>query len=793
MLPHPLVTLPKVYLLMAIGTTIATAPAQSGGPWTIAEDPARGSLTIQHATLGVLLRDVRLNLREGHRLHRLDHWAPQPGPPNTFIVRTMQPRTAWQFEMDPETVKISSTVANAVITASAPAYGANRIVARLLGPQGAPVDWVGTAEVADGYGGAETHNRSFLPRSNPECMYFTLGKVSSPIFHSLFDRPTDTAIQFTDQTLLRRNAADEDLFDVALPVEGSALIRVIPDYFTKSLGVPYYKPFDDSYFHTAPMVWSSWTSYYSAVREEDIVRNADWLAANLKPYGFQYVQLDDGYDRGSQGEHYWIENWDAQKFPHGPKWLAEYIQLKGLHAGIWIVPNAYAGGVSQHPEWYLRNKQGNLVLDYATPSLDSGNPEVLAFVKRMFQTLDVWGFEYYKFDGEHALPQYIPAVDRTRLHDGAADFLAAYRHRLEAIRDTLGPKRFIEGCPAGTPLNGIGFFNSYFNGHDLYNNWQGMHPLFSSINANAFLNHLLVYVMPGEGLELGLPMTVEEATRQRPPNVVNTARSREDPLSGFGVTDAQARTLVTYVALTGVAYPLASVMPELPPERVKLLKATMPTMPILPVDLFSRGTAMRWDTFKHTQADFYIHNYPEILDLKVDAPSGGYDVVGLTNWRSEKVVRELDPVEKLGLDAGARYLAFDFWNQRMAGIAANRLQAEIEPYDTRVFLIHRMLDRPQVLGTSRHITGAFSVAKVSWDAASRTLVGEAETVPGEPYALWVHIPAGLTLTRLRAAAKGGAELPVDRRMAGDLLTAAFSGTGRPVEWEMEFQPAAAAK
>src|ERR1039457_3770018 len=147
----------KLSLLIAIGTTLAAAPAQNSGPWTIAEDHARGTLTISNATLGSMLRDIRLNLRECYRLHRLNHWAPAPGPPNTSIVRTAQPRTAWQFELGPETLRISSTVANAVITAVAPA-SANRVVARLLDPQGTPVDWVGTSEVADGYGGAETHN-----------------------------------------------------------------------------------------------------------------------------------------------------------------------------------------------------------------------------------------------------------------------------------------------------------------------------------------------------------------------------------------------------------------------------------------------------------------------------------------------------------------------------------------------------------------------------------------------------------------------------------------------------------
>ncbi len=770
----------KLRLLLAIAALAAPATAQTASPWTIAADPSRCTLTISHSSLGLLLRDVHLNLREDGRLRPLDQWTLAAAPPAKITIRTSHPITSWEFEPFGDTLKISSTVANAVLTATAPA-STGRIPVRLLDTQGPPVDWVGTSEVADGYGGTETHNRSFLPRHNPECMYFSLGPISSPIFHALFDCSTDTAVQFPGATRLRRPESAAPQFDVTLPVGGSTVIHVLPHYFTKSLSVPYYQPLDDSYFRTAPMVWSSWTSYYDAVREDDIVRNAEWLAANLKPYGFQYVQLDDGYDRDKDGQHYWIEHWDSQKFPHGPQWLAAYIQSKGLHAGIWIVPNAYAGALAQHPDWYIYDKQGKVVRDYSTPALDSGNPQVLAFLQHMFQTLDGWGFEYYKFDGEHALPLYVPGVDRTRLHDPSADLLAAYRHRLETIRGVIGPHRFIEGCPAGTPLNGIGFFNSYFNGHDLYNNWQGMHPLFSSINANAFLNHLAVYVMPGEGLELGLPMTVDEAARKRPPIVIETARDREAPMTGFGVTDAQARTLVTYIALTGVAYPLASVMPELPPARVNLLKATMPTLPILPADLFSRGTDMRWDTFKHTQADTYIHNYPEILDLKVSAPSGDYDVAGLTNWRSESVTRDIGLPAKLGLDPDTPYLVFDFWNQRFLGVAKDTLRVEIEPYDTRVLSFHRQLAQPQLLGTSRHITGAYSINSVTWDAATRKLFGVSEAVPGQPYALWIHVPQSMQVAAVRVAG-----LPVQPQTNGELLTVAFERAAQLMHWEIEF-------
>ena len=52
------------------------------------------------------------------------------------------------------------------------------------------------------------------------------------------------------------------------------------------------------------------------------------------------------------------------------------------------------------------------------------------------------------------------------------------------------------------------------------------------------------------------------------------------------------------------------------------MQRTLPTMPIEPVDLFSRGTDSRWDTFKHVRAEDYVHHYPELLDLKVNAEIG---------------------------------------------------------------------------------------------------------------------------------------------------------------------------
>lgn len=245
------------------------------------------------------------------------------------------------------------------------------------------------------------------------------------------------------------------------------------------------------------------------------------------------------------------------------------------------------------------------------------------------------------------------------------------------------------------------------------------------------------------------------------------------------------------MALTGGVYSVASVMPELPDERVRLLKQTLPTMAIMPIDLFSRGTDMDYRKFQHTNLDTYIHNYPEILDLKVNAKSGVYDVVGLTNWRPGTATRTISFADKLGLDPNSRYIAFDFWGQQLFGVFQNHMKADIESHDTRVFLIHPLLNRPQLVGTSRHITGAYSIQDQRWDASRNRLLGSSETMAGDGYTLFFHVPDGMTVSAIRTTAKGQHRVPEHHELTGNLLKVSFPGQSETVDWEVEFGTSAA--
>jgi sugar/nucleoside kinase (ribokinase family) len=99
------------------------------------------------------------------------------------------------------------------------------------------------------------------------------------------------------------------------------------------------------------------------------------------------------------------------------------------------------------------------------------------------------------------------------------------------------------------------------------------------------------------------PLVATKCGRDGPMSLKGDKKWEVHPLVGFGTCLLEARTVVSYVLLTGVVYPMTGVMSELPAQRVQLLRTTLATMPIFPIDLLSRETDAKWDTFKQANPD----------------------------------------------------------------------------------------------------------------------------------------------------------------------------------------------
>ena len=175
----------------------------SNSGWTITADSKSGTLNFTHVNLGVILNNVKINLKGKDVLTPLTQWSAEKINDRQVSVRTVNPLTAWLFSMENNMLTISSTSSEMVLTAEAPA-STERIVARLMDRNEFPVNWVGTDENVQSFGGTETSNPSFIPQKNPDVMTFALGHVSASNLHSLFDRQKDIAITFSEHTLMER-------------------------------------------------------------------------------------------------------------------------------------------------------------------------------------------------------------------------------------------------------------------------------------------------------------------------------------------------------------------------------------------------------------------------------------------------------------------------------------------------------------------------------------------------------------------------------------------------------------
>ncbi len=83
------------------------------------------------------------------------------------------------------------------------------------------------------------------------------------------------------------------------------------------------------------MGWNTWNTFAEKINEELILRSADILAGSrLKKSGYEYIVIDDCWAKRSRDKNGRLVC-DEQKFPHGMKYIADYIHKKGLKFGMY--------------------------------------------------------------------------------------------------------------------------------------------------------------------------------------------------------------------------------------------------------------------------------------------------------------------------------------------------------------------------------------------------------------------------------------------------------------------------
>lgn len=252
-----------------------------------------------------------------------------------------------------------------------------------------------------------------------------------------------------------------------------------------------------------PMGWNSYDYYDTAVTEADVKKNADYMAANLKKYGWEYIIVDIqwyAHKAGSLRDKFQYIPFapvemdeysrlipDPERFPSskdgaGFKPLADYVHSLGLKFGIHIMRGIPR--IAAHTHSKIKNC--DLTADMAAdPSSICGwNPDMYglrsqpsgqAYYDSLLELYASWGIDYIKCD------------DICNVDNQAADTRRAYaaRHEIEMLSAAIqkcGRPIVLSLSPGPALIDKAWHYEKYANmwriTDDFWDNWKLLKNMF---------------------------------------------------------------------------------------------------------------------------------------------------------------------------------------------------------------------------------------------------------------------------------------------------------------------------
>lgn len=555
--------------------------------------------------------------------------------------------------------------------------------------------------------------------SNKDLFVMTIGDVQTPLADGTYD-PKNDRVVLQDGT-------------------------VTNNYYRDKLGVKYFQPLDKSRFPLPPSGWCTWYYYYQQINEKEVQQNAQWIAENLKDYGAQYVQIDDGWQgTGRVSTRDWTNVSD--KFPSGMNGLAGYIKALGLTPGIWLAPHGQSNEavVKSNPGIFLLKPDGASASETweGRYLLDPSTSDSNKYLKDLFTKLSGWGYEYFKIDGQPiVVGEY--KTKKAFMKSPNDDNVKLYRQTLESIRTAIGPDRFLLGC-WGMPIEGVGIMNGSRTGGDVVLGWEnGFMTALRATMQDYYLHNVAWYTDPDVML-VRSPLTLD-----------------------------QARAWATLQGLSGQALLSSDRLMDLSEERVELLRRVYPAVDIRPLDLFPADRNKR------------------VWDLKVNHLDRKYDIVGVFNYDEGKSERINLNWQELGLPDNIPVHVFDFWNKEYLGAWEKGFTVDLSPTSTRVLTLLPSTDKVQLISTSRHITqGWVDLMAFDHNDAGNAFNGKSKVVKNDPYELRFVFPRGKNFKVKSATAKSATgNLPVKiSNHQGWATMQIVSPRTTQVSWSVSFEP-----
>lgn len=454
--------------------------------------------------------------------------------------------------------------------------------------------------------------------------------------------------------------------------------------------------------------WCEWFYTYQFISEDEVIRNAEFASKHLKQFGFEYMQIDEGYQR-------YHGDWEGnERFPHGMKWLADKIKSYGLKPGLWIAPYIVSEPTEvfqKNPDWFLKNEDNSFMRVGPWPSLNTDwakNEEPKRYcldithpgaAKWFYDLFDLagnkLGYEMFKID-------FVAwsIFSAHHYHERSSTPAQVYRKGFEIIRKAIGEEKHINDCGPGNVS--IGYIDSMRIEIDQnygYSDaaWK-QYFLDSSSSAPAAAKR---YYFHKKGW-------------------INDA----DHICVNLLSLTQAQAAASIIALSGGNIINGDRLTDLDSSRLEILKKIYPSYgeTAKPIDLFDSDRQ-------------------SIFALKVKKSFDEWTILGVFNPDNKNEITKNLSIQRLDLDTTKTYLVYDFWNERFIGEITNDIIVNINPESVSVLSIHEKKNIPQIISTDRHVLqGAVELENVNWDESSKTLSASSFGGLNTSYNIFIYLP-----------------------------------------------------
>jgi hypothetical protein len=458
------------------------------------------------------------------------------------------------------------------------------------------------------------------------------------------------SVDFTGTTEIQKafelkDARAEDQIELSLPLEPGAdmvserlMLQAGPDYHNQLLayGDAIRRLHHARVSSQTPIGWWSWTAFYAAINQGEVLANADWQAEHLKSLGYKYFQIDEGYQY-ARGE---FTTPNATQFPDGMRFVGHHITVDGLTFGLWTAPfevTNRAWVYEHHRDWLVHNAKGEPipigdVWDQKTDTLyalDTTHPAAQEYLRQTYRTLvREWGVRFIKLDFMDTT-----AIEGYRYRPNTTT-LEAQRIGLQIIRDSVGDDVILD--KDGSPmLNPVGLVDTGRVSVDTGHSFQKTKDAAPGIAARFYMHHNF-FVNDPDAFNITDSYLMED-------------RDNRPPVSLPG-----AQASIALSAVSGGMYEIGDDMLTLGSEKERL--ALVQNTDLLNMAKIGRASTpldlMSYEPEDEQPSIFFLQESPRQAILTI------------FNWTKTLRSRVLK-LPDLGLPAQHEFAAVDVLNQRV--------------------------------------------------------------------------------------------------------------------------------